>query len=202
MSTSAQAAKSWWGASSQQWTAILREREEQVFLALTLVIGALVGAAVVAFILLTERFGARLYPAAGMGLRRLLVPVAGSLGMGYLLYRYFPDARGSGVPQTKAALYAREGNISLGTVIGKFFCTSATLASGIPLGREGPAVQLGAGTVARSSAGESEGAAPRGSHGGNCGGIQHPARGCPVFAGGSCRRPPRSGSWFDRAGLG
>src|ERR1700745_667759 len=80
-----------------------------------------------------------------MGLRRLLVPVGGSLGMGYLLYRYFPDARGSGVPQTKAALYAREGNISFGTVIGKFFCTSATLASGIPLGREGPAVQVGAG---------------------------------------------------------
>ena len=116
-----------------------------MFLALTLVIGALVGLAVVAFILLTERFGARLYPAGGMGLRRLLVPVAGSLGMGYLLYRYFPDARGSGVPQTKAALYAREGYISLGTVIGKFFCTSATLASGIPLGREGPAVQVGAG---------------------------------------------------------
>ena len=123
----------------------MREREEQVFLALTLVIGALVGLAVVAFILLTERFGARLYPAGGMGLRRLLVPIAGSLGMGYLLYRYFPDARGSGVPQTKAALYAREGNITLGTVIGKFFCTSATLASGIPLGREGPAVQVGAG---------------------------------------------------------
>ena len=145
MSTSAQVARSWWKASSQQWTAVLREREEQVFLGLTLVIGALVGATVVAFILLTERFGARLYPAGGMGLRRLLVPVAGSLGMGYLLYRYFPDARGSGVPQTKAALYAHEGNISFGTVIGKFFCTSATLASGIPLGREGPAVQVGAG---------------------------------------------------------
>src|SRR5438477_3748482 len=128
-----------------KWTSFFSQREEQVFLALTLVIGALVGAAVVAFILLTERFGNKLYPAAGMGLRRLLVPVGGSLGMGYLLYRYFPDARGSGVPQTKAALYAREGNISFGTVIGKFFCTSATLASGIPLGREGPAVQIGAG---------------------------------------------------------
>jgi chloride channel protein, CIC family len=145
MTTGAQTAKSWWRASSQQWTSVLREREEQVFLILTLVIGALVGAAVVAFILLTERFGSKLYPAGGMGLRRLLVPMAGSLGMGYLLYRYFPDARGSGVPQTKAALYAREGNISFGTVIGKFFCTSATLASGIPLGREGPAVQVGAG---------------------------------------------------------
>jgi len=35
--------------------------------------------------------------------------------MGYLLYRYFPDARGSGVPQTKAALFARGGVITLGT---------------------------------------------------------------------------------------
>jgi CIC family chloride channel protein len=71
--------------------------------------------------------------------------VVGSLAMGYLLFKYFPDARGSGVPQTKAALYARGGRISLGTVFGKFFCTSATLASGIPLGREGPSVQVGAG---------------------------------------------------------
>src|SRR5690349_23051251 len=145
MSSGAQVAKSRWRASLQPWTGILREREEQVFLALTLVIGALVGLTVVAFILLTERFGTKLYPPGGMGLRRLLVPIAGSLGMGYLLYRYFPDARGSGVPQTKAALYAREGRITLATVFGKFFCTSATLASGIPLGREGPSVQVGAG---------------------------------------------------------
>ena len=69
----------------------------------------------------------------------------GSLGIGYLLYRYFPDARGSGVPQTKAALFAREGRITLRTVLGKFLCTSATLASGIPLGREGPSVQVGGG---------------------------------------------------------
>ena len=43
------------------------------------------------------------------------------------------------------SLYAREGRITLRTVLGKFFCTSATLASGIPLGREGPSVQVGAG---------------------------------------------------------
>jgi chloride channel protein, CIC family len=143
--TEEQTGNRWWQAQTRQWTALLQEREEQVFLALTLVIGALVGLTVVAFILLTERFGMRLYPAGGAAWRRLLVPVAGSLGMGYLLFRYFPDARGSGVPQTKAALYAREGRITLSTVFGKFFCTSATLASGIPLGREGPAVQVGAG---------------------------------------------------------
>jgi CIC family chloride channel protein len=123
----------------------LRQREGQVFLVLALVIGALTGLAVVAFILLTERLGMRLYPVGGAPWRRLLFPVVGSLGIGYLLYRYFPNARGSGVPQTKAALFAREGRITLRTVLGKFFCTSATLASGIPLGREGPSVQVGAG---------------------------------------------------------
>ena len=137
--------KNWWDASSRQWAAFLRNREEQVFLVLTLLIGGLVGLVVVAFIIVTERFGARLYPAGGAAWRRMLVPVAGSLGTGYLPYRFFPDARGSGIPQTKAALYARGGRISLRTVIGKFLCTSATLASGLPLGREGPAVQVGAG---------------------------------------------------------
>ena len=135
----------WWKAPARQWTLLLQDREEQVFLVLTVLIGALVGLVVVAFILITERFGARLYPAGGAPWRRLVVPVVGSLGMGYLLYRFFPNARGSGVPQTKAALYAHGGRITLRTVLGKFFCTSATLASGIPLGREGPAVQVGGG---------------------------------------------------------
>jgi CIC family chloride channel protein len=137
--------RSWWRTPLFHRVANQQQREGQVFLVLALVIGALTGLAVVAFILLTERMGMRLYPVGGAPWRRLLFPVVGSLGIGYLLYRYFPNARGSGVPQTKAALYAREGRITLRTVLGKFFCTSATLASGIPLGREGPSVQVGAG---------------------------------------------------------
>jgi len=134
----------WW-TPSQRWSALVKQREEQVFLLLTLLIGALVGLTVVAFIVLTERFGARIDATGAAAWRRLVVPIVGSLSMGFLLYKYFPDARGSGVPQTKAALFARGGRISLRTVFGKFFCTSATLASGIPLGREGPSVQVGAG---------------------------------------------------------
>jgi chloride channel protein, CIC family len=137
--------KSLWRSPWRHWTALLHEREEQVFLLLTLLIGALVGLTAVAFIVLTERVGSRLYPPGGAAWHRVFVPVLGSLVMGYLLFRYFPDARGSGVPQTKAALYAREGRITFATMFGKFFCTSATLASGIPLGREGPTVQVGAG---------------------------------------------------------
>jgi CIC family chloride channel protein len=124
---------------------LIQQREEQVFLVLSLLIGALAGLSVVAFIVITERLGMRLYPVGSPAWRRIAMPVGGSLAMGYLLYRYFPEARGSGVPQTKAALYAHEGNISLRTVLGKFGCTAATLASGIPLGREGPSVQVGAG---------------------------------------------------------
>jgi CIC family chloride channel protein len=129
----------------ERWARLREQREDQVFLVLTILIGALVGLAVVAFIVLTERLGMRLYPVGSAAWRRVLVPIGGSLAMGYLLYRYFPNARGSGVPQTKAALFARGGFISLRTVLGKFGCTAATLASGIPLGREGPSVQVGGG---------------------------------------------------------
>jgi CIC family chloride channel protein len=135
----------WWKTRLVNLRSRLQQHEDQVFLVLALVIGALTGLTVVAFILLTERAGMRLYPVGGAPWRRLVFPVGGSLGIGYLLYRYFPNARGSGVPQTKAALFAGGGRITMRTVVGKFFCTSATLASGIPLGREGPSVQVGAG---------------------------------------------------------
>ena len=123
----------------------LRQSEDQLSLVFSLVIGALVGLVVVAFILLTGRLAARMYPAGGSGWRRILVPALGSLSTGYLLWRYFPYARGSGIPQTKFALFINDGRIRFRTVLGKFFCCSASLASGIALGREGPSVQVGAG---------------------------------------------------------
>jgi CIC family chloride channel protein len=122
-----------------------RRRETHLALALSLVIGALVGLVVVAFILLTGRLAAHMYPAGGAGWRRILVPTIGSLITGYLLYRYFPLARGSGIPQTRAAVFIHGGRISLRSVVGKFVCCCTSLASGIPLGREGPAVYIGSG---------------------------------------------------------
>ncbi len=131
-----------WRNPLVRWTTLLQQRDDQIFLILTLVIGALTGLAVVAFILLTERTGMRFYPVGSAAWRRLLIPVLGSLGMGYLLFRYFPDARGSGVPQTKAALFAREGVITAGTVFGKFFCTSARLPVASRWGARDPPSKL------------------------------------------------------------
>jgi CIC family chloride channel protein len=127
------------------WRDRFSRRENQVFLAISIVIGALAGLAVVAFILLTERLGARLYPAGVAAPRRVLGPIIGSLSMGYLLARFFRDARGNGIVQTKSALHSSDGRITFHSVAGKFLCTSVTLASGIPLGPEGPSVAVGAG---------------------------------------------------------
>src|SRR5215813_10106490 len=121
------------------------QREDQLFLILTLVIGAIVGLTIVAFIVVTERVGLHLYPVNGAPWRRVVTPVVGALITGYLLYRYFPNARGSGIPQTKTALFVGGGRITLRTVFGKFLCSSTSLASGIALGREGPSVHIGAG---------------------------------------------------------
>lgn len=126
------------------WTGFAN-RDDQLLIVLSLVIGVLVGLTVVAFMLVTGRLSARMYPPDSAAWRRVLVPIAGALLSGYLLFRYFPGARGSGIPQTKFALFLEDGYISLKTVFGKLICCSISLASGIALGREGPSVQIGAG---------------------------------------------------------
>jgi len=123
----------------------VRRKEDQLALALSLIIGALVGLAVVAFILLTGRLTAHMYPPTGEAWRRVAGPVLGALVSGFLLVKYFPNARGSGIPQTRAAIFVHDGRISLKTVVGKFVCCAISLGSGISLGREGPSVQIGSG---------------------------------------------------------
>ncbi len=123
----------------------LRQREDRLALVLSVLVGALVGLVVVAFVLLTGRLAARIYPTDSAAWRRILAPTAGALVTGILLVRAFPDARGSGIPQTRAAIFIHNGRITFRTVIGKFTCCVISLASGIALGREGPSVHLGSG---------------------------------------------------------
>jgi chloride channel protein, CIC family len=120
-----------------------REHEDKILLLLALVISAAVGLIVVSFVALTERLGTILLTAGTP--QRVLSPFIGSLVAGWLLYRYFPDARGSGIPQTRVALVLQKGFIGMRTVVGKFICSSICLGSGVALGREGPSVHIGAG---------------------------------------------------------
>ncbi|MEO8591846.1 MAG: chloride channel protein [Candidatus Solibacter sp.] len=121
----------------------LHEHEDKILLLLALVISAVVGLVVVAFVAMTERMGKLLLTAGAT--QRVFSPLFGSLVGGWLLFRFFPDARGSGIPQTRVALVLQKGVIGLRTVIGKFICSSISLGSGVALGREGPSVHIGAG---------------------------------------------------------
>jgi CIC family chloride channel protein len=69
-----------------------------------------------------------------------------------LTIHVFPRARGSGVNQTKAAVYIFDGYIPFITVIGKFVLCALAIGSGQSLGPEDPSLQIGAGIA--SSSGE------------------------------------------------
>src|SRR5262245_12813726 len=64
---------------------------------------------------------------------------------GILLAKFYPEARGSGVPQTKAAFHLDEGRIRPIVPFGKFLTGALCIGSGHSMGREGPSVQIGAG---------------------------------------------------------
>jgi len=124
-----------------------RRREEQIFLVVATLIGIYSGLAVVCFRLAIEwtrlaLFGARLQPEFP---RVLVVPAGVGLVVAALVVTLFPAVRGSGVNQTKAALYIYDGYIAFRTVIGKFITCALAIGSGQSLGPEDPSLQIGAG---------------------------------------------------------
>jgi len=133
------------------WTSWTRTRivasEDGLFLFLAILIGIFSGLAVVCFRVAIEwaRFallGSSLNPSI---LRVLLAPTIAGLVVALLILRAFPGARGSGVNQTKAAVYVSNGYISFRTVIGKFLACALAIGSGQSLGPEDPSLQIGAG---------------------------------------------------------
>ncbi len=121
--------------------------EQQFFLLLAIVIGVFSGLAVVCFRIAIEWFrlwllGSAFVPSAT---RTLLAPTLAGLAIAILVNRFFPRARGSGVNQTKGALYISDGYIPFNTVIGKFLTAGAAIGSGHSLGPEDPSLQIGAG---------------------------------------------------------
>ena len=122
-------------------------REEQFFLLLAVLIGIAAGLSVVCFrlcidFLRLKLFGSGLQPSVP---RVFLAPMLTGLVIAFLVIRFFPRARGSGVNQTKAALYIYDGYIPVVTVIGKFITSALAIGSGQSLGPEDPSLQIGAG---------------------------------------------------------
>ncbi|MGA7220931.1 MAG: chloride channel protein [Candidatus Sulfotelmatobacter sp.] len=121
--------------------------EEVFFLILSVFIGIFSGLAVVCFRLAIDwTHLALLGPLPQTHNWRLLaVPALSGLVVAVLVLHVFPGIRGSGVNQTKAALYIFNGFIPFRTAVGKFICAAIAIGSGQSLGPEDPSLQIGAG---------------------------------------------------------
>jgi CIC family chloride channel protein len=120
-------------------------REEQIFLALTIIIAIIAGLSAVLFTLAIQGIKDLLFGISPSYLRLILAPTLVSLVTGLLLAKFFPEARGSGVPQTEAAFHLNQGLIRPIVPFGKFLTGVLCVGSGHSMGREGPSVQIGAG---------------------------------------------------------
>jgi len=123
----------------------LRLRENQLFLVLAILVGVLAGLSAVLFSVSIEQVSRRLFGLAPSRARLFLIPPIVSVATGILLAKVFPDARGSGVPQTESAYHLAGGQIPARVPIGKFITGVLCIGSGHSMGREGPSVQIGAG---------------------------------------------------------
>jgi CIC family chloride channel protein len=135
-------------ATSSGVSKLAPTRDERLFLVLSIFIGVISGLLVVSFNIAIEwikilTLGSA--PHAGQ-YRLIFVPALGGILAAVLVY-FFPGSRGSGVNQTKAALYVYNGYISFRTVIGKFIISSIAIGTGHSLGPEDPSLQIGAGVA-------------------------------------------------------
>jgi len=137
--------------TGRMWFQLARKaltlREGQLFLLLAVVIGVFSGLSVVCFRIAIDwthlwLLGSALQPSTQ---RLLIVPALAGLAVGILVIHVFPRSRGSGVNQTKAAVYVFDGYIPFRTVIGKFILCALAIGSGQSLGPEDPSLQMGAG---------------------------------------------------------
>ncbi len=120
--------------------------EERYFLILSVFIGIFSGLAVVCFRLAIDWTHLALLGPLPQphSLRIIIVPTLAGLVVAVLVLHVFPAIRGSGVNQTKAALYIFNGYIPFRTAVGKFLCAALAIGAGHSLGPEDPSLQIGA----------------------------------------------------------
>src|ERR1700677_4394528 len=90
-------------------------REERLLLLLSIFIGVISGLLVVSFRMAIDWLSVLLRGSSPQPhqLRIIIAPTLAGLAIAVLVRYVFPEARGSGINQTKAALYIHNGYISL-----------------------------------------------------------------------------------------
>lgn len=73
----------------------------------------------------------------------ILVPVVGAAGVAFLVNKYAPETKGTGVPEVIDSIYYNKGIVSLFKAAIKSVASALSLGSGASVGREGPIIQIG-----------------------------------------------------------
>jgi len=123
--------------------------KEGIFYVVTILVGLLAGLTAVSFHLSIAWLQEFLFGSSHLTTQSssswlliILIPALGAFIAAILLKYVVPDARGSGIPQTKIAYAVHSGHIPKKVWIGKFFVGIINIGSGSSLGREGPTVQI------------------------------------------------------------
>jgi CIC family chloride channel protein len=91
------------------------------------------------------KYSANLHtPASPWGPAIILAPVAGAMGVAFLVKNYAIEARGHGVPEVMEAIYYNKGIIRPVVAVIKSLASALSIGTGGSVGREGPIVQIGA----------------------------------------------------------
>jgi CIC family chloride channel protein len=118
-------------------------------LIMAIVVGAVSGLGAVAFRWLIDNFTNLFFIRGGEILSFMgdyyvvLVPIAGALIFGPLIYFFAREAKGHGVPEVMEAVALNGGRIRPRVSLVKALASSLCIGSGGSVGREGPIVQIG-----------------------------------------------------------
>ncbi|HWE00333.1 MAG TPA: chloride channel protein, partial [Bryobacteraceae bacterium] len=125
--------------------------EGQRFLLLSILIGIFSGLLVVCFHIAIDSitwFGLE-NPEGRSRIFLIALPAVGALVSVLLIRFWFPGAKGSGVVDTKAAIYISDGHVPFSAVFGKFLACAISIGSGNSLGPEDPSLHMGAGVASQ-----------------------------------------------------
>ena len=123
------------------------------FLSFSIAIGVLSAAGALVFRSLIELFQSLIWAPGPTFLhqvlqsphwQRLLVPAAGGLLAGIIIFRWVPEVRGPGVAEVIVSVTSRQSIIRHRVTFLKSLITSLLIGSGASVGREGPIAQIGA----------------------------------------------------------
>jgi CIC family chloride channel protein len=127
----------------------IRSNELVAGLVLSIVVGAIAGLGAVAFRWLISTFQSFFFGNGATYLGFLgqyhiiIIPAAGGLIVGLLVYFAAREAKGHGVPEVMEAVAVKGGRIRPRVAVVKALASSICIGSGGSVGREGPIVQIG-----------------------------------------------------------